>query len=202
MIEPLPAPRDDLQTAAVSAGLVRHFRQVADTRMRGLPIVNPALEVEAVGFARTSAGILGVLITPWFISLVLLPEQADDGHRLPLGSVCRHRFASGLYAFQVAGDESIGRYQTCSLLSPVTGVADQQTAVQIARAALAALHDPAQTDTGSGTRAAELARRWQADEAPPAMLEGAVPPPRVEDRTLSRRAFLGGRPNADPEETR
>ena len=36
--------------------------------MQGLAIVNPALEVEAVGFAPWQDHWLGVMVTPWFMS--------------------------------------------------------------------------------------------------------------------------------------
>ncbi len=185
----------DLQLQALSDGLVRHFRHIAATRMGGVPIVNPALEVEAVGFTRTADGCLGVLITPWFLNLVLLPSECDDWQALPIGSEVRHVFASGSYVFQVAGDDAIGRYQTCSLLSPVFELADQETAVAVARAALHALHDTQQRDTTSSTHAAEVERRWrgepvmQSDET--AIAEAPAKP--LTEVTLSRRAFLGGR---------
>ena len=44
-------------------------------RMQGLPIVNPELSVEAVGFEPFEAHELGVLISPWFMNLVLLPAD-------------------------------------------------------------------------------------------------------------------------------
>ena len=185
----------DLQLDALSAGLVRHFRHIAQTRMVGVPIVNPAIEVEAVGFERTAEGCLGVLITPWFINLILLPCEGGDWRDRPVGSVQRHVFASGSYAFRLASDQPIGRYQTCSLLSPLLEIPDHQTAVQIAKAALAALHDPQHKDTSGGTHAAEIERRWL-DAAEPGKApepEEQAPPPDVEPALLSRRAFLGGR---------
>ena len=94
----------DLQLAALTGGLVRHFEHVATTRMADVPIVNPAVGVEAVGFERTDEGFLGVLVTPWFISLVLLPLEGDDWRDRKIGSEITHSFASGNYVFQVAGE--------------------------------------------------------------------------------------------------
>ncbi len=65
MSEPLPDAGDP------SARLVAAF-EAAAVRMRGLPIVNPALAVEAVGFAPWEGHWLGVMVTPWFINLTLL----------------------------------------------------------------------------------------------------------------------------------
>lgn len=180
---------DDLQLEAMTQGLVSHFRRVATTRMAGVPIINPALDVEAVGFARSADGCIGVLITPWFMSLVLLPCEGDDWQDRAIGSDVAHRFASGHYVFQVAGDDTIGRYQACSLMSPLLEIPDQATAVAVARAALDALHDETQRDTTSRTHAAEVARRWHGEPADQADEAGDTPPA---DVTLSRRAFICG----------
>jgi [NiFe] hydrogenase assembly HybE family chaperone len=189
----------DLQLTALTGGLVRHFRHVAATRMTDVPIVNPAVGVEAVGFERTAEGFLGVLVTPWFISLMLLPLEGDDWQERQIGSETTHAFPSGNYVFQVAGDDAIGTYQTCSLLSPVLELADHATAVAVARAALLALHDEDQRDSSADTRAGEIARRWHApedanaaDTAMPAPT-GSTDPAQAEPTLLSRRAFIGGR---------
>ena len=58
------------------ATLERAFRQVAETRMQGVPLLNAALQVQAVGFAPLAdePGVaLGVLVTPWFMNLLRLP---------------------------------------------------------------------------------------------------------------------------------
>ena len=187
---------NDLQLAALTSGLVRHFRHVAATRMADVPIVNPAIGVEAVGFERTAEGFLGVLVTPWFISLVLLPLEGDDWHDQRIGTEITHRFASGSYVFQVAGDDAIGAYQACSLLSPVLELADHETAVAVAHAALLALHDEDQRDSASDTRAGEIARRWHDDEdshAAGVETPAKQAPASIEQTVLSRRAFIGGR---------
>ena len=53
------------------------FRHIAATRMAGVSILNPALEVEAVGFRNWRDDWFGVLITPWFMSLICLPSPAS-----------------------------------------------------------------------------------------------------------------------------
>ena len=58
------------------ADLVAHYEAIYAERMRDLPIVNPRLAVEAVGFEQWEDQDLGVLITPWFMNLVLLPDSA------------------------------------------------------------------------------------------------------------------------------
>ena len=51
------------------------FAHIAATRMQGVPVQNPALRVQAVGFAPQAdpdggEWLLGVLVTPWFMNLV------------------------------------------------------------------------------------------------------------------------------------
>ena len=162
--------------------------------MAGVPILNPALEVRAVGFHRSAAGCLGVLITPWFISLVLLPCEGDDWQERPIGSAHTYTFPSGSYQFLMAEEKDIGRFQSCSLLSPVLELRDQASALEVAFAALGALVDPRNLDSASSTHAGEIAQRWQAqaDENPDA------PNRSLGERPISRRDLLRGRLLGDP----
>jgi [NiFe] hydrogenase assembly HybE family chaperone len=125
-------------TAAVNAV----FADVAATRMAGLPLNNPALSVEALGFRRLAAEQgahwLGVLIAPWAINLLILPGSAAwpaaGGDRK-----CAWQFASGRYEFTAAEQAGIGAYQLCSLYSPAFEFASQDDARATALAVLAAL---------------------------------------------------------------
>ncbi len=173
---------------------MRHFREVAETRMSDVPIINPAVEVEAIGFSPTEKGLLGVLVTPWFINLVLLPMNGEDWQECQVGTEVTHAFASGRYVFHFAGDREIGIYQTCSLLSPVLELADHATAVAVGHAALLALHDEAERDHASDTRAGEIARRWNGeDTAGESRTESDATREPTQQTRLSRRAFIGGR---------
>lgn len=174
----------DARLAAMTDALEHHFRQVAATAMADVPIVNPSLGVQAVGFHASEHGWLGVLITPWFINLVLLPQDSD-WQALSMGSRQSHGFASGRYDFLIAEADGIGRYQSCSLLSPVLEIADQETAVQVALAALHAL-DKAQFRDG-GTVSAVAADGRSADNG------AGQAKPRLNKEPLSRRDFFRGR---------
>ena len=55
--------------------LVASFERIGRESMRGLPFYNEALSVEAVGFERFGDAWLGVLITPWFMNLMLVSDQ-------------------------------------------------------------------------------------------------------------------------------
>ncbi len=191
----------DLQLQALAGGLRRHFQHVQNTRMHDVPILNPALSVEPVGFRRTPQGCLGILITPWFINLMLLPCEGDDWHDLPVGSYQTHVFASGPYDFVIGHEEGIGRFQSCSLLSPVGEIADQETAVAFALAALEAIDDAECRDTESSTFADEIVKRWHGEEQTGNDDTVEDVAATAQPTKLSRRDFLRGRLHKDGEES-
>lgn len=121
--------------------LAAAFRHVYETRMREVPILNPALAVEAVGFAPWDAHWLGCLITPWFMNLVLLPRDPDRWISLRPGEKRTYVFPAGTFEFIGGREEAIGEYQACSLFSPVLEFAHQEAARLVAAACLRALFD-------------------------------------------------------------
>lgn len=130
------------------------FEHVARTRMAGMPFVNPALRVEAVGFHAWRGEWLGVLVTPWSINVVLLPP--GDRPRLPAGAERFVEFPAGRFRFVAAFDAALGEYHACSLFSPALEFSDQDAARATAQAALDALLDPS---TGAQARSESFSRR-------------------------------------------
>ncbi len=143
-------------------GLERVFRRIETERMQGLPFLNPALQVRAVGFRHWQGHCLGVLITPWFMNLMLLPNEGDDWQELSIGDKQLHQLPSGPYEFIVGEEPEVGRYQMCSLFSPVFEFADQETAEATAMAAMSALMEAENRDTVS-THEKEIERRWRGE---------------------------------------
>lgn len=155
------------------------FARIERERMAGVPILNPALRVQAVDFARWQGQWLGALVTPWFLNLVLVPGSADGWRSARDGERVLHRFGAGAFAFLGGGEPEVGEFQSCSLVSPMGEFATQEAACATARAALRMLHveQPAAELMGAGA-AGGCAATGQAAAAP-------VPTP-------SRRAiFLG-----------
>lgn len=139
-----------------AAGLVAAFERIAATRMAGLPLNNPALRVQAVGFrAHDDAYRVGVLITPWAINLVMLaPTPSRDLHLAP----DRRRtwdFPSGSYEFMGGEEPECGAYQFCSLFSPAFEFSRQDSAETMARDVMEALFVDA---SGSGHEKREQVR--------------------------------------------
>lgn len=125
--------------------LVTYYRFVHESRMKDIPILNAALVVEALGF---EAGIRsqddehstleGVLITPWFMSLVRIPDVYVE---LPngVGRKFVRAFGSETFEFIGAYDQGIGYHEACALFSPMDGFSSQVQARETAAASLALL---------------------------------------------------------------
>jgi [NiFe] hydrogenase assembly HybE family chaperone len=148
----------------LTIGLEKYYRQVMETRMQGLPVLNPRLEVQAVGFREWQGHCLGVMITPWFMNLMLLPGEGEGWERLWPGGKQIHPMPSGPYEFVAGEDEGIGQHQICSLFSPMFEFADQATAVMTAESVLEAVMLEENRDTLS-TREREIERIWRGEPA-------------------------------------
>jgi [NiFe] hydrogenase assembly HybE family chaperone len=118
--------------ADIIAGLVHQFELIHREHMRDLPIVNPALKVEAVGFEGFEDHQLGVLITPWFMNLVLLPGN-DEWATAQQGDMSTIGFPSGPIEFTCCHDTEIGTYLSAVLFRSVLDVPDQPMAREVAR---------------------------------------------------------------------
>ena len=132
--------------------LVAHYETIYEERMRDMPIVNARLAVEAVGFEQWDDQDLGVLITPWFMNLVLLPnsERLAD---MPQGERVECRFPSGPCELTVYHDEELGSYLAAVLFRTVADFPDQDIARAVAEEALAQLlAEPAEKDTEKVSR--------------------------------------------------
>jgi [NiFe] hydrogenase assembly HybE family chaperone len=162
------------------AALVTFYRRVQVERMQGIPILNPALSVEAVGFrwgalpedAPAPEPVAeGVLITPWFMSLVRLPQTVQPhGNRVARKFV--RDFGSEGFEFIGAHDDAVGYHETCALFSPMDGFATQAQAVETALASLALVRP----------------------ETPPAPVQVAEPVPARRAFFMARRAGPGATP--------
>lgn len=123
------------------AALVRHFEQIYVQHMRDLPIVNPRIEVEAVGFRDYEGHALGVLITPWFMNLVLLPG-GDAWSDSAQGDSSSINFPSGPIEFTTSRDEVLGTYLTAVLFRSLSDLPDHVTARTVAERVMAELFRP------------------------------------------------------------
>jgi [NiFe] hydrogenase assembly HybE family chaperone len=168
--KPWPAPALELA-----------FGSILRERMLDMPMVNPALAVEAVGFRHWGEHWLGILITPWFMNLMLMPRVGAKWQPIGERETRHYVFPAGVFEFIGGRDPVLGDYLACSLFSPVFGFTAQQEARDTAVAALEALFDAAQRESGETTVL-----------APPSNAAPGAEPPAPAQRLMSKRDLLFG----------
>jgi [NiFe] hydrogenase assembly HybE family chaperone len=102
------------------------YRRAA-LRVKGMPIYNPTVAVEAVGFREHEGRQVGVIVTPWFMNLTVLPSDEDRKVWVAGGSI-RLVFPSGAYDFVVNDLEDVGLIGACSLFSTMLDFTDHEAA--------------------------------------------------------------------------
>jgi [NiFe] hydrogenase assembly HybE family chaperone len=130
MVLDMAAPTDN---DAVNE-LANAYRRAA-LKVKGLPVYNPTLAVEAVGFRLHEGRHVGVIVTPWFMNLVVLPS-ADDLATWAEGGGVRLVFPSGSYDFTVSRLNDVGLIGACSLFSTMSEFTDHEAA-QVAATSIA-----------------------------------------------------------------
>ncbi len=192
----------------ISATMEQTFKRILTENMQGIPILNPMIEVQALGFQEWQGRVLGVIITPWLMNLVLLPAEGEDWSQMELGHKQPHEFPSRSYKFMINDIEGIGPCQTYSMCSPMREFSTHQQAVQVAQDFLDGLmveRKPTEEDLvdeellgrvmkGEDTSDIDLS---QFDEIEPVLAEspGNLKPADVQvtvEKKLSRRDLLRG----------
>jgi len=180
------APRRE-EIESFSARLEAYFRDIHRRVMVDAPICNPALDVACVGFSAWGDQNLGVLVTPWFMNLVLAPVSSFTG----MQSVA---FPCGVIEFRLTELPGFVSMAMCSLFSPMDEFGDQEGAIATAQAALDALHNPRLLDGAPAPEATHAAadsrRETPAERAEKFRLAEAEQEAPREKLQLDRRAFL------------
>jgi len=151
------------------------FTHILRERMDGVPVINDKLSVKAIGFHQWNNTQLGILITPWFMNLMLFPQATDDNNAQnpqnakpsSVGDILPHVFPSGAYDFVVGYEDSIGQYQSCSLFSPMFEFKDQPSAELTAKEALAAIMNEDNIDFASQSCDSEIEAIWNGKKPAP-----------------------------------
>jgi [NiFe] hydrogenase assembly HybE family chaperone len=179
------------------------FEEIRTTRMTGIPILNEALSVEVVGAREWNGDWLAVLVTPWFMNLMLVRAD-EETETLAQGAKRHFAFPAGQFEFIHGREDAIGSYWMCSLFSPVFEFSDQESAEAAAAAALDALfEDGGETDMSEGAMAqmwrGETPERTEPEVVAPEEEKADIPDARPARPEVSRRAFLtGGRREERP----
>ena len=182
--------------AAIAEKFESAFERIRAERMEGVPILNPALSVALTGLTQWNGYLAGVLVTPWFVNLVLI--GGDDGEAgIASGAKKSFLFPAGPFEFIRSHEDGLGGFWMCSLFSPVFEFPDQETARAVAEASLAALMD---RESGEGEAEEGMERIWRGECPDPvadASASESVPvnpdadgARKAAPKAVSRRAFL------------
>jgi [NiFe] hydrogenase assembly HybE family chaperone len=136
--------------------LANAYRRAA-LKVKGLPIYNPTLAIEAVGFREHDGRHIGVLVTPWFMNVMALPS-AEDLKVWVSGSTVRIALPSGAYDFMVTELHDVGLVGSCSLFSTMTEFTDHEAAQLAATTVAEALFEPEQPPVAPKLTRRELLR--------------------------------------------
>jgi [NiFe] hydrogenase assembly HybE family chaperone len=194
---------------ARAAQLEQVFAHIGATRMHGVPMLNTALRVQAVGFEVVVEGeahvLQGILITPWFMNLLRLPLVPDATSATTSapepGSKRSHLCGEQLFEFISGQEEALGSFEACSLFSPMFEFANQAGAVSTATEILKLLRTPPEPRAPAGSVPAPD-RQARSPTSSPRLtpVAAAAVTPASTPAVPSRRGFMLGRvrPGAAP----
>lgn len=161
-----PRPLDKELAASYTLKLENAFNKIYRERMQDVPVINTRIEVAVVGLQHWQDSILCIMITPWFMNIMLLPGEAENWDDMRETSSTTHTFPSGRYEFLVGYEDDIGKYQMCSLFSPMFEFADHNAAIETAQAAILALMDAENIDAGD-INSKQIENIWNGTEPHP-----------------------------------
>lgn len=141
-----------IHQASPAEAVEEAFFRIQREQMADVPILNPALSVAAVDFQRWQGHWLGIVVTPWCMSMLLVPGSSENW--VSTGENRRRfvKFPAGDFAFLGSTETELGEYQSCPLFSPMGQFASQSEATMTARASLIALlTDPQASRTAPKT---------------------------------------------------
>ncbi|MEM5419414.1 [NiFe]-hydrogenase assembly chaperone HybE, partial [Staphylococcus gallinarum] len=76
---------------------------------------------------------LGILVTPWFMNLVVLPLFGFSRDNVAIGTSRTRTIGGRTFDFMQAWQDTIGGFESCSLFSPMHEFASQHDARETAR---------------------------------------------------------------------
>ena len=86
------------------------FREILATRMRGLPILNPRMNVKVLPFKRIGPHWFGVAVTPWSVQAVLACGDKARWKPVAAGAEIDIPLPSGPFTFLGVADSVLGQY--------------------------------------------------------------------------------------------
>lgn len=194
----------------IEGKLERVFNCIYRERMSDMPMVNNKLQVHAIDFQPWQQHYIGVLSTPWFMNLMLLPGDQDDWSNLPELGKQSQLFPSGRYEFITGYESQLGKYQMCSLFSPMFEFADDDAAVETAHIIMSELMKQENQDEAH-IQPTQMEAIWKGEELPELNLKARITQHNDEpqrplisarlEQPLSRRQLLSGIFNPDTDKS-
>lgn len=132
----------------LSLKLENAYQLIERERMQDVPILHDALSVKAIGFRPHQGHWFGVMMTPWFMNLMIVPGAAAESSvwDKQVGDKFFFHFPAGKFEFIFGEDELVGKHMMCALYSPMFDFADQESAELTAQAVLEMVMMPKQVD--------------------------------------------------------
>lgn len=115
------------------AWLEAEFSRIAQERMRLLPFYRDGIPVRACGFTLFEQQWFGCLLTPWMLSLLVLPGPGQQWPRRDLATRLALDLPCGSVKFVVSESDDGRQYLSCSLMSPLDPALDAGQALQLAQ---------------------------------------------------------------------
>jgi Protein of unknown function (DUF3457). len=115
-----------------SAILEAAFQHIAETQMQSLPFYQAQIPVKACGFQRFEGQWTGCLLTPWMLSLLVLPGPGQQWEKRAVGEKLALSLPCGNVRFTVGEVAPCGQYLASSLMSPLDKNASAQALITLA----------------------------------------------------------------------
>lgn len=115
MVEEYPGYPDNPENLIKQA-----FQLVAQTEdMVNLPFFHKGIEISAISFQLFEEQWLGMVLTPWMMSIFILPGPNQVWPKRKIGEKLGLQFPKGNALFFVGELEGLGQYLSCSVMSPL-----------------------------------------------------------------------------------
>lgn len=113
------------------------FSQIAQTQdMMELPFYHKGILTKTFSFQEFEEQWVGVVLTPWMLSVVILPGSRQIWPQREVGDKLGLSFPRGDVTFVVSEIEGLGQYLSCSLMSPLDRHVHQKVYEQLAEDSL------------------------------------------------------------------
>lgn len=108
------------------------FQAVAADGMRDLPFFHSQIPIRACGFQLFEQQWIGCMLTPWMLSLLVLPGPQQQWQPRQIGEKLALALPCGNVNFTVGSINGCGQYLACSLMSPLESSLGAEQALALA----------------------------------------------------------------------